>query len=73
MVRIYTVVSESHIYGFKVYSTKYLIVDLIKEDLMKKISLIIGIAAHNEEANIGKLLQNLLTQRNNRCYEWLHG
>ena len=56
------VVSASHIYGFKVYSTKYLIIDLIKEDVMKKISLIIGIAAHNEEANIGKLLQNLLTQ-----------
>ena len=29
---------------------------------MKEITIGIGIAAHNEEANIGKLLQNLLTQ-----------
>ena len=29
---------------------------------MEKISLSIGIPAHNEEANIGRLLQNLLTQ-----------
>ena len=29
---------------------------------MKKISLSIGIPAHNEEANIGRLLENLLTQ-----------
>ena len=30
--------------------------------MMEKISLSIGIPAHNEEANIGRLLQNLLTQ-----------
>ena len=29
---------------------------------MKKISLSIGIPAHNEEANIGRLLENLLNQ-----------
>ena len=30
-VLTYNVVSESHIYGFKVYATKYLIVDLLKK------------------------------------------